>query len=81
MHECTECHGLFVAKDVTVDHIVPVVPLGGHDSWDEVIERLFCELDGLQVLCQPCHKVKTAEENATRKQLKKEKQNATKATK
>lgn len=65
-------------NNVHVDHIVPVVPVTGWDSWDGVIGRMFCEKDGLQVLCRACHKQVTDEENAQRKyyrNLEKEKNN------
>lgn len=65
--ECNSCHGQFPQKDVEVNHKVPVVPVAGFDSWDQVIERLFCEKDGLEVLCKPCHKIITAQENSIRK--------------
>jgi hypothetical protein len=49
-------------KNIFVDHIEPV---GGRETsggWDGVIERLYCEIDGLQVLCKACHDLKTKEE-------------------
>ena len=70
LHECCECHELFPAKDVRADHINPIVPVTGFDTWDATIERLFCEIDGFQALCVPCHKIKTDEENAERKRIK-----------
>jgi hypothetical protein len=30
------------------------------------VERMFCEVDGLQVLCKSCHKDKTAAERKAR---------------
>lgn len=46
-----------------VDHIQPVVsPVYGFQGWDILIGRLFCEADGLQVLCHDCHQKKTQEE-------------------
>jgi len=54
-------------NNVHVDHIEPVVPVTGWVSWDSVIERMFCEVGNLQVLCTPCHKTVTAEENSQRK--------------
>ena len=50
-------------KNVYVDHIHPVIdPQVGFISWDNVIERMFCESDGFQVLCKTCHDEKTKEE-------------------
>ena len=55
-------------NNVTVDHIVPIIdPNKGFQSWDKVIERMFCEAKGLQVLCHSCHKAKTKEERNKRK--------------
>jgi len=55
-------------NNVTVDHIVPIIdPKKGFESWDKVIERMFCEAKGLQVLCQSCHKAKTKDERIKRK--------------
>lgn len=59
-------------NNVHVDHITPVVPVTGWDSWDGVIERMFCEEDGLQVLCKTCHKEVTDTENALRRKYKSE---------
>jgi 5-methylcytosine-specific restriction endonuclease McrA len=69
-YTCAGCGNIFKAKDVAVDHIHPVVDTDGFKSWDDVIERLFCEVDGLQVLCHTCHSVKTANEKAMRKKRK-----------
>lgn len=55
-------------NNVHVDHIEPVVdPEEGFTTWDECIERMFSEVENLQVLCTPCHKAITAEENVVRK--------------
>lgn len=69
-YECAECHFLFPAKNVVVDHILPVVDVTGFAGWDEVVDRLFCEEHNLQVLCKPCHKLKTSIENDLRKKHK-----------
>lgn len=69
-YECNECHQHFPAKDVAVDHIDPVVATTGFVSWDDVIDRMFVEKEGLQVLCKECHKVKCDEEKQQRKQAK-----------
>lgn len=67
-YECAECSEHFVATDVQVDHIHPVVdPKKGFTTWDNFIERMFCEIKNLQVLCKPCHKIKTDQEKLERK--------------
>jgi len=70
LHKCFECDELFPAKDMRADHIKPIVPVTGFDSWDAVIERLFCEIEGFQALCVDCHAIKTKAENAERKENK-----------
>ena len=64
---CAACKEAFPQKEVEVNHITPVVLPTGFDSWDGVIQRLFCEKDGLEVLCKPCHKTRTDQENKERK--------------
>lgn len=54
-------------NNVHVDHIDPVIdPQEGFVSWDKVINRMFCEADGLQVLCRDCHKRKTNDERKSK---------------
>lgn len=74
LYRCEKCQGSFPAANMEVNHIVPVVPVEGFDSWDGVIERLFCEKDGLEALCKPCHRAVTKEENKERKEVKNAKQ-------
>lgn len=55
-----------------VDHIKPVVdPKKGFTTWDDFIDRLYCESKNLQAICKGCHTIKTKQErevrNATRK--------------
>ena len=67
-YKCAKCKKHFVAADVQVDHVLPVVdPKVGFVSWDDFINRIFCEIENLQVMCKPCHKVKTELEKAERK--------------
>jgi len=66
-YNCAECEQLFVAADVQVDHIMPVVdPKKGFTTWDNFIERMFCEMENLQVMCRSCHSVKTQAEKQER---------------
>lgn len=56
-------------KNIHVDHIDPIIdPAVGWTTWDDCIDRMFSELDNLQVLCGDCHKIKTDKE----KQIAKE---------
>jgi 5-methylcytosine-specific restriction endonuclease McrA len=67
-YKCASCKHHFLANQVEVDHEDPVVDVSaGFISWDVYIERLFCTADKLQVLCKPCHKKKSAEENKARR--------------
>lgn len=51
--------------NAAVDHIDPVIdPAVGFVNWDTVIERLFVEVEGFQVLCWECHRAKTEKERA-----------------
>lgn len=52
--------------NAVVDHILPVVPETGFTTWDEVIDRMFCDSTGLQLLCHECHKEKTNNESKIR---------------
>jgi 5-methylcytosine-specific restriction endonuclease McrA len=52
---------------IQLDHIDPVVPIEGFSTWDEYIERLFCEEDNFRALCEGCHGKKSRKENKQRK--------------
>lgn len=70
-YKCAACQKLFPNKEVRVDHILPVVdPATGFTTWDDYIDRMFCGPEGLQILCKPCHKIKTQAENASRREAK-----------
>lgn len=75
-YECADCkehvpntikEGGKRVKNIFVDHIEPIVPVTGWISWDSCIERMFCELDNLQLLCKACHDRKSKEEAGERK--------------
>lgn len=71
VYECNYCKKHFGPKEINIDHIVPVIPIHGSTDLNEIVPRLFCPSDGLQVLCKPCHKVKTQAENKRRRQYRK----------
>ena len=65
---CNICKSVRGRKDVTLDHIIPIVLVTGWDSWDGVMTRLFCSKEEFQVICKkPCHSDKTKKENQERK--------------
>ena len=70
LHKCADCGKLFPQKDVVADHIEPVVPVTGFTNWDDIIRRMYCEIEGFQALCKECHKIKTAQEREERKKHK-----------
>ena len=58
-------------RNVAVDHIKPVIcPVSGFTSWDDMIERMFVEGSGFQILCKSCHDKKTGDERKIRKESK-----------
>lgn len=72
--KCAGCKEEFPRRDCAKDHIDPVVPIEGWSSWDEIIERMFIEIEGFQVLCKSCHHDKTNEEKEARKNARRERE-------
>lgn len=72
---CPECKQYTPKYLMQVDHQEPIVPIDSsleEMSWDEVVNRVWCERFNLRALCKPCHNVKTKDENKQRRRLKKE---------
>jgi 5-methylcytosine-specific restriction endonuclease McrA len=65
-YECAHCKKIFGRKDVQIDHIEPVVKLQGFTSWDDYITRMFCPVEGYQILCKEDHDIKTQKEREQR---------------
>lgn len=61
-YQCNHCKKWFPEKKVNVDHIIPAGTLTCAADLPGFVERLFCEIDGLQVLCESCHNIKTQNE-------------------
>ena len=62
-YQCNCCKKWFPAKEINVDHIIPAGNLQSAKDLPGFVERLFCEVDNLQVLCTDCHDVKTKKES------------------
>ncbi len=69
-YRCPECEDTFPPTGMRRDHIEPVVPVSGWDSWDGVIDRMLCAVEGWQAICRQCHQKKTNIENKARRQGK-----------
>ena len=67
-YQCNECKNWFPDKKINVDHIVPAGTLKCANDLPGFVERLFCEVDNLQVLCSNCHDKKTKSEKKATKQ-------------
>ena len=61
-YQCNECKNWFIEKLINVDHIHPAGSLKCAADLPAFVERLFCETDNLQVLCEACHNIKTQNE-------------------
>jgi hypothetical protein len=55
------------------DHRNPFIPIekGWVWSWDQVIDNLFCDIDGYNIYCETCHSTKTKNEQELRRELRK----------
>lgn len=69
-YQCNECKNWFPDKQVNVDHILPAGSLNCAQDLPGFVERLFCEVDGLQCLCTKCHDKKTKSEKDASKRNK-----------
>lgn len=58
-YQCDHCGEWFPRKEVEVDHIKGTGGLLALIDLPNFIESLFCEIEGLRVLCTRCHDNKT----------------------
>lgn len=58
-YQCKQCEQWFPRDQVEADHIVGCGSLRSFADLEGFARRLFCETDGLQVLCESCHRSKT----------------------
>ena len=80
-YRCSICKNLFQQKNISVDHIKPVIPMHRQEltmSIGDIVNGIYCHIDNLQVVCstkikdlpkgeKSCHYLKTQEENFIRK--------------
>lgn len=68
LYRCAVCSGLYTAKKVEVDHIVPVGSLKSYTDLAGFCERLFVEDPSLlRVVCETCHQEITNEARRSKK--------------
>jgi hypothetical protein len=63
-YQCNKCKNWFPEKQIAVDHVIPAGSLNCYNDLPGFVERLFCETDNLQVLCESCHNTKTQAEKS-----------------
>ena len=63
-YQCNICKDWYPDKEINVDHIIPAGTLRCANDLPGFVERLFCEIDNLQVLCNVCHNKKTQNEKS-----------------
>ena len=69
-YQCNACKHWYIEKKINVDHIHPAGSLMNSKDLPGFVERLFCEVDNLQVLCEKCHDKKTKADKHEKNNLK-----------
>jgi hypothetical protein len=59
-YRCESCGGWFMDKEVEVNHKIPVGELSAYEDLPEFVRRLFCGVDGFEIVCKTCHNQITA---------------------
>lgn len=67
---CNHCGDWFMEKEVQIDHLVDAGTLTKAEDLAGFVERLFCEAQGFQCLCKPCHQIKTNSARSAKKDIK-----------
>jgi 5-methylcytosine-specific restriction endonuclease McrA len=73
-YHCAKCKNVFQRKEVQIDHISPMIPVGVSPvnmTLEEVYRRCWVLSGQLQVLCKECHSAKSKIENKARREIKK----------
>lgn len=73
-YKCAHCEKLFSSQYIQKDHREPVIPVqipAKHMNIGIICRRLFVKKESLQILCKPCHKLKSDKENILRREWRK----------
>lgn len=71
---CQSCLKPTPTYQMQLDHKDPIIPVDKSlevMTWDEVIDRVWCEENNLTPLCKKCHLQKSSQENKLRRANKK----------
>ena len=61
---CAHCNNPFKSNEIEVNHKIPAGSLREFEDFSPFIEKMFQEdLNKLEVLCKPCHKMFTYKKN------------------
>ena len=58
VYQCCECKCWKNRKGMEIDHIIPAGELRKAEDLPGFVSRLFCEVDGFQMLCIDCNNAK-----------------------
>lgn len=71
---CNVCGEIVPRWTTDVDHIEPVIPITTHFEdmpLAQAVDRMWCSIENLQIICTPCHDKKTSLESEARKPYRK----------
>lgn len=67
-YQCCSCKKWYIRKDVQIDHIIECGSLRSFEDIPNFMRNLTQEsADSYQILCKPCHLVKTKETKTAKK--------------
>lgn len=61
---CDGCGVVRLINEIETDHVVPCGSVKSFADLSPWAERMFCEVDGLRVLCQACHDARSNEQKS-----------------
>lgn len=67
VYRCAICDQLKFRDQVEVDHIEPCGSCRSYEEVGEFARRMFCEPDGLRILCKSCHQEVTDDQRRLRR--------------
>lgn len=82
--KCPDCGKFEAISGMQVDHIIPLIEVSKtltDYTWDDIVNRLWCDPQNLVAKCISCHKFKSLEENRQRRAHKKGDKNERKSNK